>query len=78
MKTVTIQELSNNIDSLLEEVLTTGIPLEINNKGKRLLIFPVEEKNKLENLIYRPDIIQGNPDDLVNVSWEQEVNLDLP
>ncbi len=68
MKTVTIQDLKSNIDSLIEEVLTTGIPLEIEQKGKRLLIFPVEQKNKLDHLIYRPNIIQGNSDDLVNLS----------
>ncbi len=78
MKTVTTTELKNNIDSLLEEVLKTGIPLEINKGGKRFLISPVKKTDKLQNLVYRPDIIKGNPDDLVDIKWEQEVNLDLP
>lgn len=34
MKTVTIKELEDNMDLLLEEVLTTGIPIEINKEGK--------------------------------------------
>jgi len=29
-------------------------------------------------LTFKPDVIQGNPDDLVNISWEQQVNIDLP
>jgi prevent-host-death family protein len=76
MKKVTLTELSNNIDSLLDEVLETGISLEINKNGKLLKIVPVEKQDKLKNLTFKPDAIQGNPDDLVNISWEQEVNID--
>ena len=34
MKKVTLTEFSNNIDSLLDEVLEKGISLEINKNGK--------------------------------------------
>ena len=77
MKKVTLAELNNNIDGLLDEVLETGISLEINKNGKLLRIVPVETKDKLRNLTFKPNVIQGNPDDLVNISWEQEVNVDL-
>ncbi len=77
MKKVTLTELSNNIDSLLDEVLETGISLEINKNGRLLKIVLVEKKDKLKNLTFKPDVIQGNPDDLVNINWEQEVNIDL-
>ncbi|MBE9217000.1 type II toxin-antitoxin system Phd/YefM family antitoxin [Plectonema cf. radiosum LEGE 06105] len=77
MKKVTLTELSNNIERLLDEVLETGISLEINKNGKLLRIIPVEKKDKLSNLTFKPNVIQGNPDDLVNISWEQEVNVDL-
>jgi prevent-host-death family protein len=78
MKKVTLTELSNNIEHLLDEVLKTGIPIEINKNGKFLKIVPVDKKDKLENLTVKPNVIQGNPDDLVNISWEQEINIDLP
>ena len=78
MKTITVTELRGNIYNLLDEVLNTGIPIEINKGGKKLKIMPVDKVNKLENLISRPNAIQGNPDDLVDISWEKEVNLDLP
>lgn len=78
MKKVTLAELSNNIEHLLDEVLITGIPLEINKNGKLLKIVSVEKKDKLESLTIKPNVIQGNPDDLVNISWEQEINIDLP
>ena len=77
MKTVTPTELRSNIYNLLDEVLNTGLPLEI-TKGNRLLrIVPVQKVDKLQNLPARPHVIQGNPDDLVEISWEDEVNLGL-
>jgi len=78
MKTITVTELRGNIYNILDEVLNTGIPIEINKGGKKLKIMPVEKVNKLENLISRPNVIKGNPDELVDISWEKEVNLDLP
>jgi prevent-host-death family protein len=78
MKTITATELRGNIYSLLDEVLKTGIPIEISKGGKKLRIVPLCKANKLHNLVSRPDVIKGNPDDLVNISWEKEVKLDLP
>jgi len=78
MKTITVTELRGNIYSLLDEVLNTGIPIEINKGGKKLKIMPLAKANKLQNLVSRPNVIKGNPDDLVGISWEKEVNLDLP
>ena len=78
MKKVTLTELSDNIEHLLDEVLKTGIPIEINKNGKFLKIVSVEKKDKLENLTIKPDVIQGNPDDLVDISWEQEIDIGLP
>lgn len=78
MKSVTPTELRGNLDNLLDEILSTGIPLEIERGGQRLRIIPVEPVDKLQRLVHRPDVIQGDPEDLVNLSWEKEVNLDLP
>ncbi|MEB3309051.1 MAG: type II toxin-antitoxin system Phd/YefM family antitoxin [Snowella sp.] len=78
MKSITPTELRGNLYNLLDEVLKTGIPLEIERGGKRLRIVPVEIGDKLQRLVHRPDVILGDPNDLVSVSWEQEVNLDLP
>ena len=78
MKTITITELRGNIYKLLDEILNTGIPIEINKGGRKLRIMPVTKVNKLQNLVSRPNVIKGNPDDLVDISWESEMNLDLP
>lgn len=78
MKTVTPTQLRTNIYNLLDEVLKTGLPLEIKKGDKKLRIVPVEEVDKLQNLVARPDVIQGDPDDLAEIDWMNEVNLDLP
>ncbi len=78
MKTVTPTELRGNIYNLLDEILNSGIPIEIRKGKRKLRIVPVEKTNKLQNLIRRPNVIKDNPNDLVNISWEEEVNLDLP
>ena len=78
MKTVTPTQLRANIYNFLDEVLKTGLPLEIKKGNKRLRIVPVDQVDKLENLISRPDVIQGDPSDLAEINWIDEVNLDLP
>ena len=78
MKTISVTELRGNIYKILNEVLNTGIPIEINKGGKKLKIMPAEKVDKLQNLVSRPYVIKGDPDDLVDISWEKEVNLDLP
>jgi prevent-host-death family protein len=78
MKTITATELRGNIYTLLDEVLKTGIPIEIKRGGKKLRIIPLTATDKLGNLVARPNAIVGNPDDLVDIHWEKEINLDLP
>ncbi len=78
MKTVTPTELRTNIYKILDEINKSGIPVEINKGGKKLKIIPVEKPDKISNLKKRPNFIKGNPDDLVNIHWEKEMNLDLP
>ena len=78
MKTISVTELRGNIYKLLDEVLETGIPIEITKGGRKLKIIPAEKVDKLQNLVSRPNVIKGNPDELVEISWEKEVNLDLP
>ena len=65
---VTASQLRANIYRLLDEVLESGEPLEIERKGHRLRIVPVQAPRKLDRLVRR-DVIQGDPDDLVAMDW---------
>jgi hypothetical protein len=64
--------IQKNILRLLDKVIKTGIPLEIERKGKRLLISPAEKRRNLDCLEKHPDFILGNPDDLVHIDWSSE------
>ncbi len=78
MKTITPTELRSNIYNLLDEVLETGIPIEINKGDQKLRIVPVAKVDKFQNLVSRPEVIKGSSDELIDISWEGAINLDLP
>jgi len=48
--------------------------VEINRKGKKLKIVRAEpsEPNWLDQLPERPDVIEGDPEDLVHIDWSKE------
>ncbi len=78
MRTVTPTELRKNIYTILDDILNKDMPVEIIRNGRRLRIEPVERENKLKNLVRRPECMACDPGELVSVSWEAEVKLDLP
>lgn len=75
MKTITVTELRRNIYNLLEEVLTTGVPLEVDKGGRKLRIAPVEPVDKFADMVFQPDVINGNPEDLIHIEWEYNIDL---
>lgn len=66
---VTASQLRMNIYRLLDEVLETDAPLEIQRKGRTLRIVPDERLSKLARLVPHPGYIVGDPDDLVDTDW---------
>jgi prevent-host-death family protein len=75
MKTITVTELRGNIYNLLDEVLETGVPLEIMRGGRALRIVPAEPIDKFANMVFRPDVINRDPAALVHIEWEYAVDL---
>lgn len=69
--TLRASALRENIYRILDEILETGVPVEIERKGQLLRIAPVEPKSKLANLKPR-DLIVGDPEDLVHLDWSSE------
>ena len=58
-----------DIFRILDKVVKTGVPVEYERKGKRLLISPAEKSRDLSCLENHPDFIVGDPDDLVHIDW---------
>ncbi len=76
MNNLTPTELRNNIYNVLDEVLASGIPVEIIRKGKILKIIAVDTVDKLQNLSKRPDFITDDSEDLSDIHWDEFVKLD--
>jgi hypothetical protein len=73
---VSATQLRANVYRLLDEVLETGRPLEIERNGKTLVIAPKEEKSLLDRLPRREGAIVGDPNDLIHIDWSSEWNPD--
>ena len=68
---ITPSTLRQNIYSLLDQVVKTGIPIEIRRKGRILKIVLEDTPDKLRNLKKR-DVLNCKPDDIINNNWESE------
>jgi antitoxin (DNA-binding transcriptional repressor) of toxin-antitoxin stability system len=67
----TASKLRENIYRVLDQILETGVPVEITRKGRRLKIVPVDGPDKLANL-KRRDVLNGDPEDIVHLDWSGE------
>jgi antitoxin (DNA-binding transcriptional repressor) of toxin-antitoxin stability system len=70
--TVTASELRQNVYRLLDEVLASGVPLEVERGGRVLRIVPVDAPPKVARLSAHPGTIVGDPDELVHIDWSGE------
>jgi prevent-host-death family protein len=68
---ITATSLRRNLYALLDKVINTGNPIEIERKGKIIRIISVKPKSKLSNL-KRHDVIIGNPEEIISIDWSKE------
>jgi hypothetical protein len=77
MRPISLTALRSNLFKIVDEVIETGNPVELERKGHRLKIEIEAKKSKLENL--KPhDCIVGNPDELIDLKvaeWHETEKL---
>ncbi len=77
MVAMSLTSLRGKLFKVVDEVIRTGIPAEIERKGQRVKIVPETKKSKLDNL--KPhDCIVGDPDDLIALKvapWHEPDHL---
>lgn len=69
---ISVSKLRENIYRLLDEVLATGTPLEVDRNGRKLLIVAPDAPGRMSKLVRRPDVLVGDPEDLVHLDWFSE------
>ena len=69
---ITATRLRANVYKVLDEVLATGTPIEVQRKGQRLRIVPVKPRSRLDRLVRRPGYLKGDPESIVHMNWSKE------
>jgi antitoxin (DNA-binding transcriptional repressor) of toxin-antitoxin stability system len=80
---ISASKLRENIYSILDEALETGVPVEVVRKGKTLRIVPETKPKKAPlagklSRLKKRDIIVGDPEDLVHIGWSKYWNWKEP
>jgi len=68
---ISATQLRQNIYKVLDEILKTGIPVEVKRRGEVLRIVPKKKVSKLEQL-KKHECINGDPEGLVHMDWSKE------
>jgi len=68
---LTASKLRENIYQVLDQVLETGVPVEIRRKGKTVRIVPAEAVPKLSRLAPR-DYLRVDPEAIIHLDWSSE------
>lgn len=71
---VSASELRANVYRLLDGVLATGVPVEIERGGRRLRIVAVDPPNRLDRLVRRTEVVVGDSEEFVHLDWSDEWN----
>ena len=69
---LTASKLRQDIYRVLDQVLATGEPVEIERNGRRLRITADEPPSRLGELVRRPDAVVGDSEDFVHLDWSGE------
>ena len=69
---ISASKLRGNIYTLLDHVLETGEPLEIERRGRKLKIVPAPPQNRLDKLERHAGYLSCDPEDIVHIDWSNE------
>jgi hypothetical protein len=69
---IKVTELRADLYRIVDRVIETGIPVEIDRNGVKVMLVAERKKTKLENLTAHPGTIVGDPEDIVHMDWSHE------
>lgn len=71
-KPYSVSRLRANLYKVLDRVIETGVPVEVERKGQRLRIVPSETAGRFASLSPHPDYLRSDPESLVHMDWSGE------
>jgi len=69
---ISVTKLRANLYQIVDRVIETGMPVDIERNGERVRLAPVKRRTKLEKLVRRPASIVGDPEGIVHLDWSGE------
>ena len=73
--TVTASRLRDDIYKILDGILESGEPVEIERKGRVLrIVADAPPVSRLARMKKRPGMINGDPEDLAEIDWSVHWN----
>jgi hypothetical protein len=73
--TVSASKLRDQIYDILDGILETGEPVEIEHKGRVLrIVADAPPLSRLARIKRRPGLINGDPEDLAEIDWSPRWN----
>ena len=69
---LTASKLRSDIYRILDRVLETGQAIEVQRKGRRVRIVPVDLPTRLARLRTRDLLTDDDPDAIVHLDWSGE------
>jgi len=76
---LTLTKLRADLYNIIDHVIATGSPVEVERNGHIVKIVAEKPKSKLDNLVKHPGAMVGDPEDFVHIDWSdywtEEKNL---
>ena len=70
--TMSLTHLRANLYKIVDQVIETGVPIEIERNGTLIKLVPVLKKKKLDNLTKHANVLKVDPDEIVHIDWSHE------
>lgn len=75
---MTASKLRQDVYNIIDRVLETGKPVEIERKGKKVLLVSAEPASKLDRLVKRPGFLRDDPESYIHIDWSKDWKPDFP
>lgn len=71
---ISLTYLRANLYKIVDQILASGVPVEIERHGLKVRIMPISPHDKLSRLKKRTQVVNGNSDELVHFDWSSHWN----